>query len=184
LIGTVLCVSASDAATADATPGPLLRAALATLEAEELTLIPPRSEKSRTDWAPVIRLRPGGDIILTVRGQPAATRRLLFADSEELTLLDVSGPTLPKDVRKVLLDFAEDRPLTLLAAQTGELQLSHGLRVTPAGIFLADNRVAELAEVIRSVPRALVADIRVRRKHVGTHVRRGLRGVRGLVRRR
>lgn len=173
VFATVLGCPAVIVAGADTTSGPLMQAALASLEAEASTTFRPRSEKSRTDWVAVIRLRPGGEIIVTVKGAPAATRRLLRADAEGMTVLDLSDPKLPKDVRSAFLDLA-DRPFTLLAAQTAEQQLSRRVRATPAGVFLAEQRVAELAQVIRPIPREEMVDVRVRRKHVGSHVRRGL----------
>jgi hypothetical protein len=111
---------------------------------------------------------------VTLRSLRPATHRLLSATADGLTVLDVSDPWLPNDVRIAFLDLAADRPSTLLTAQTDELVLSRRVRATPAGIFLAEQRVGDLADVIRPIPRAAVVDIRVRRKHVGTHVRRGL----------
>lgn len=161
------------ASTGATVGGPLTRAGLATLDAELAKSPPPTSEKLRTDWEPVTRLRPGGEIIVTLRGLRPMTHRLLSADAEQLMVLDANDPRLPNEVRKTLLESAKDRPLTLLAARTRELQLPGGVRATPAGIFLGEQRVADSAEVIRSVLRTQVTDIRVRRKHIGTHSRRG-----------
>ena len=160
------------AATGTSDEGPLMRSVLATLAAERAKSSAP-SEKVRTDWATVRRLRPGSDIIVTIRGVAAATRRVLWVDDEELTLFDSSYPSLSKEVRKTLGDITKERPTLLLTARTGELQLPHHVRATPAGIFVEEQHIARLADVIKVVPRAQVADIRVNRKHVGTHSRRG-----------
>lgn len=165
---------AGSAAATEALDGPLMRAARASLAAEQAKMPPPRSAKSRTDWAPVVRLAPGKEITLTLKGGLPARYRLLTADTEQVTVLDVSDPKLPDDVRKALVTTAKAGPLSLLVARTGELQLPRGVRATPDGIFLAEQRVAEVGAIVRSVPRPQVADVRVRRKHIGTHSRRGL----------
>jgi hypothetical protein len=172
VVFAVLACHPAMAAAGTADEGPLKRTVLATLAAERATSSPP-SEKARTDWAAVRRLRPGSDIIVTIRGVPAATRRLLSVDEDELVLFDSSDPGLPNDARRTLNEVAADRPSLLLTARADELQLPRHVRATPAGIFVEQQRVAGLAGVIKVVPRGQVADVRVRRNHVGTHSRRG-----------
>lgn len=171
---TALCVPAGIVAAADTTPGPLMRAALAGLEAEQAKSPPPRSERARTDWSRVRRLRAGGDIILTVKGSGAMTYRLLQADENGLVILDTTDPALPADVRKTLVQTASDRPLNLVAVPPAtEMRLARGVRITQGAVFLREQRVTDLAVVVRTVPRDQIADLRVSRKHVGTHSRRG-----------
>ena len=122
-------------------------------------------------WSRLAGLRLGGEIILTVRGSAAATRRLLHVHDERLVILDINNPSLPADVGKTLAGTASERPLELVAVRPStELRLARGVRVTQTGVFLKEQRVADL---VRTVPRDQVADVRVMRKHVGTHSRRG-----------
>jgi hypothetical protein len=55
VIATVLCSPAVMVAGAGTTPGPLMRAALASVEAEQAKSLAPRPGRVRTDWAPVTR---------------------------------------------------------------------------------------------------------------------------------
>jgi hypothetical protein len=169
----VLCFPSGVTAATDARPGPLMRAALASLEADQKSS-PPRSGKSPRDWSRVVQIRPGDEIVLTVRGSLPATDRLLRADEDGLTVLDTRDPSLPARVRRTLVEAAASRPRALAAAQSGEQHLPQRVRVSPAGLFFEEQRVADLADVIKTVPRQQVADVSVRRKHVGTHSLRGL----------
>lgn len=82
LTAVVLGAASAVATAADATPGPLMRAALANLDPQQAKSPTPRSGKSRDDWSRVLKLSPGADVILTQKGSRAATHPLLRAAAD------------------------------------------------------------------------------------------------------
>ena len=155
-----------------ATAGPLARAA--TREADRLVaageLTPSdgaaawQSGKSAppSDWSRVRKLAPGTEIIVTVKGAPPARRYFVAEDESDVTVLKMADPTLPAAVRDLLREVASDHPEYLSDAQhrRASFVLERKVRVGPDGVFVADQKVADLTQVVENISRFDVAEVR------------------------
>jgi hypothetical protein len=109
------------------------------------------------DWPRVRQLAAGGEILLTASGSQPLARYYVRADDHELTVLDLSRPTLPPDARRVLLDTLSHHPEVFGAAP----QVRSEVRVGPDGVFVAGQKVAELQEVLQRIARSDVLEIAI-----------------------
>jgi len=155
LIGSALPVVA-----AQNTPmnGPIARSVTAEA-ARFVTAEQPTAGDS--EWARVRRLAPGTELIVTVKSAQPASRYFVGGDDSGLTMLNIGAPTLPTAARNVLRSLASTHPEYFLAAQKGgQFQLEKNVRLGPDGVFIADRKVAGLAEVVEQHARQDITEIR------------------------
>jgi hypothetical protein len=135
----------------------------------------PRQERpAASDWSHVIALAPGGEIRVTTT-RTTSRHRLLNADETTLTILDVGDPAIPRSVGRLLTRTAERHPDYFVEAQRGAgFRLDDDVRLDSEGVSQKGRKLADLARVVASVPREEVVEVRILRKHVGRHARRGL----------
>jgi hypothetical protein len=132
-----------------------------------------REPQPQRDWSRVGELAAGTEIIVTTRDSRPEKHRLLHVEEGGLKLLSPVA-ALPAAVRGALVDTARNHPEYLIAAQRDmSFQLTKDTRLTRGGVFVGDNEVADLDQVIATVARSDVVEISVLRKHVGSHARRG-----------
>ena len=130
------------------------------------------------DWQAVRNLRPGMEIVVTVRGSSAGTRYFVGADDSNLTVLNMTDPTLPRAATRLLIEIASLHPEYFVSNdQIGEF-VNQNVRVTAAGVFVAGQQVASFGQVVHTIARNEVADIRTVSIH-GSKVRAALWGVGG-----
>jgi hypothetical protein len=111
-------------------------------------------------WSRVRKLKPGTAVIVTVRASAPASRYFVAGDASNLTVLNVGAPTLPIVARNVLRDLASTHPEYFLSAlKGGALALDKNVRVSPDGVFVADRKVADLAQVIEEFGRGEITEI-------------------------
>jgi hypothetical protein len=108
----------------------------------------------------VLRVAPGTEVIVTVQGAQPERRYLVRAGESDLTLLNVDDPAIPSAVRRLLLDIASTHAADLADAPNGHTFIEKSVRVGPDGVFVADRKVGDLAEIVRTIPRASVVEIR------------------------
>ena len=137
-------------------PGPIAR--IVTREAVRLALTQ-QSEPSDVGWSRVRKLEPGTEITVTVRGSQAGKRTFVSADESGLTVLDLAHSTLPAAATRVLRDMASNHPGYLTGAETAEF-VDRDVRVGPDGVFVADQRVADLAQIVEKTARTDVVEVR------------------------
>jgi hypothetical protein len=109
------------------------------------------------DWPRVRKLAVSAEIIVTVTGSQPLARYYVWADEVELTVLNLSCPTLPPDARRVLLDTLSHHPEAFGPAP----QVRKDVQVGPDGVFVAGRKVAELQEVLERIARADVLEIAI-----------------------
>ena len=115
---------------------------------------------ARSDWSRVRKLAPGTEIVVTVNGSSPAQRYFVAAEESDLTVLNVTEPTLPANVGDVLRDVASNHPEYLLAVrQRGMFVLPKDVRMVPDGVFVADRKVADLRQVVESIARTDIVEI-------------------------
>ncbi len=148
--------------TAQETAGPLTRAM--THEAVRLAAVQSGGTPDESNWPRIRKLAPGTEIIVTVTGSPPVSRYFVAADDSDLSVLNVDDPALPTAARDVLRDVASTHPESFQAAKTGgTFVLERNVRVGPAGVFIADRKVADLAQVVEQYRRPDVTEIRAAR---------------------
>ena len=105
-------------------------------------------------------LAPGTEIIVIVTGLPPATRYLIAQSESALTVLNVTGATLPFAARDELRDVVSHHPEYIAATQQGRaFVLGKHVRLEPDGVFVADRKVADLTDVIENIGRSDVVEI-------------------------
>jgi hypothetical protein len=146
-------------------PGPIARAIVR--EAARLT-VDRRAGSADLEWSRVRRLSAGTEVIVTVEGSQPRGRFIVRADDSGLTVLNVTDLPLPAAVKSVLRGVASRHPDYLLAApQGGTFVLEQSVRLRPDGVFVDDQKVADLGQVIETIARDDIAEIKTRKKGRG-----------------
>jgi hypothetical protein len=114
-----------------------------------------------SEWSRVRRLAPGTELIVMVKNSQPASRYFVGGDESGLTMLNTDTPALPTTARNVLRSLASTHPEYFLAAQKGgQFQLEKNIRLGPDGVFIADRKVADLAQVVEQYGRQDITEIR------------------------
>lgn len=117
------------------------------------------------DWSRVRALAAGTEIIVTVKGSEPRNRHVVTVNDSELTVLNVTDPTLPAASTSVLRVVAARRPEVLAAAQRGETFLMEkNVRIAQEGVFVADRKVAALTQVVERIGRHDVTEISIAKR--------------------
>ena len=106
-------------------------------------------------WKRSRRVSPGTKVIVTLEGAEPIERYFVCVDDAELTVLNLSGANLP---RRQLLLMASDHP-DWMSKTWKTIYKDNSLRVGPQGVFKADRKLADLAEVVERIPRGRVVSI-------------------------
>jgi hypothetical protein len=132
---------ASGASAVAGTNAPLL--AMGTLQA------------AATDWKRLQRLNPGARLKVTVGATAAVERYFVELNDSELIVLNLTAKNLP---RRQLLRMAADNP-AWMAGTAKTAYRDNNVRIGPEGVFVKDQKVAELAEVVERIPRDRITSI-------------------------
>lgn len=150
LVSPALPVTAQDRIVAPL--GPIARAI--TREAARLGTVQQVTKPTDSDWARVRRLAPGTEVTVTVRGSQPGTRHVVLANEYGLTVLNLTNPAVPPAAKSVLPDVASHHPEYFAAAQKGgRIVLDKNVRMGPEGVFVADRKVADLADLVERIER-------------------------------
>ena len=128
------------------------------------------------NWSRVRTLAPGTEIIVTVQGSLPRRRYVVGVGESDLTVLNVTDPALPRAVTRVLLNLASNHPEYLTRTPTAGQFVDQAVRVGPDGVFVADQKVADLHHVVETNGRKEVAEIKIQRKGQGVWGHLGLLG--------
>jgi len=152
-----------------ATAGPLARAA--TREAVRLASAgEPRSSGIETvqqdgtpaefNWSRLRQLAPDTEIIVTVKGAPSVQRYFVTGSESDLTALNLTKSVLPAAATHVLHEMASRHPEYFAAMETSGTFGDEHVRVGRDGVFVSNRRVADLGQVVETIARNDVAEIR------------------------
>ena len=138
--------------------GPIARA-IAREAARQPTV--QQSGPAESEWPRVRKLAPGTELIVTVKRSQPADRYLVQAGDSDLTVLNLSAPALPTAARDVLRHVASTHPEYMLAAKKGgRFGFEKNVRMGPDGVFVADRKIADLANVVEEYNRDDITEIK------------------------
>ena len=120
-------------------------------------------ESPGSDWAEVTALRPGQEILLRADTGIDGRRTFVFADAAEVVVVHLAHPALPASVRKWLRMMSADRPAELLAARRRTTVTDREISIGGGVILQAGRTVGALDEVLQTIPRGEVREIRLQR---------------------
>src|SRR6266536_1169773 len=112
-----------------------------------------------SNWSRVGQLAPAVEISLTGKGASPGTRCFVMANESVLVALNLTAPTLPASLVRVLRDMAATRPDYIVAAQKAGAFRQENIQVGPDGVFVANRKVADLNQVVETVARNDVSEI-------------------------
>lgn len=106
-------------------------------------------------WKRLQRLDPGSRLKITVGNTAAVERYLVQLNESELIVLNLTAKKLP---RRQLLQMAADNP-AWVAGTSKTMYKDNNLRIGPDGVFVKDQKIAELAEVVEHIPRGQISSV-------------------------
>jgi hypothetical protein len=106
-------------------------------------------------WKRVQRLDPGARVKVTVGGAAAVERYFVKADEAELIVLNLTAANLPK---RQLLNMAVENP-AWIAGTSKTTYRDSNLRIGPDGLFVKNQKLADLAQVVEHIPRDRVTSV-------------------------
>jgi hypothetical protein len=116
-----------------------------------------QSQTADLNWSRVRALAPGAELIVTLKGTPAAKRYFVAADGSDLTVSNLTEPALPGTVTRGLRDLASNHPEYFTAPKS--VFVDSDILVGPNGIFVAHRKVADLGQIVERIARIDVAEI-------------------------
>jgi hypothetical protein len=111
-------------------------------------------------WSRVGELAPAANLVVTAKGLQPGSRHFVLADEFVLTVLNLTDPTLPAVSTRVLRDMASRHPEYFAAMQGSGVFEEGNVRVGRAGVFVDDRRVADLGQIVETIARNDVTEIR------------------------
>lgn len=97
---------------------------------------------------------------MTIRGSQPGSRSFVLTDQSGVTVLNLTGPTLPGAATRVLRDMAFHHPEYFAAMQQSETFGEDDVRVGRDGVFVGNRKVTDLGEVVETIARNDVVEIR------------------------
>jgi hypothetical protein len=114
------------------------------------------------EWSRASQLSPGTELVVSVSGVRRAQRFFISGDDSGLTVLNLGDPALSAAARDALRELAATHPEHLLAAQRGErFELGKKVRLGPDGVFVAEEKEADLARLVERYERPHVREIAI-----------------------
>jgi hypothetical protein len=107
------------------------------------------------EWKRIQRFDVGTRVKVTTVGAPAIERYFVQLSDMELIVLNLTAANLPK---RQLLNMAVDNPSWIVGTSKTTYR-DNTLRIGPDGVFVKDQKIAELAEVVERIPRGKVTSI-------------------------
>ena len=148
-IGIIVCLVASPLAGCATIAGPRQFA--------------PASRGGRSlasDWSRVGELKSATEVVVTIRGSQPGNRYFVLTDQFSVTVLNLTSPTLPTAATRVLRDVAAHHPEYFAAIQQRGGFEQDTVRVSRDGVFVANRKVADLGDVVETIARNDVLQIR------------------------
>jgi hypothetical protein len=145
----ITCVIVSPLAGCATTRGP-----------RQIDAVPPGGTPPEWNWSRVSELAPATEVVVTAKVSQPGNRYFVSADEVALTVLNLTDPTLPAVSTRVLRDMASRHPEYFAAMQQHGTFGEGDVRVGRDGVFVADRKVADLGQIVETIARNDVAEIR------------------------
>jgi hypothetical protein len=107
----------------------------------------------------VTSIRPGTAIELSTINASEGSRYVVQVTDADLTVLNLSHPTLPEDAAKQLRRIAAKNPSALLRVRQNAVLDEGEMRLGPYGLFYAGQKVVDTASLVVTIPRADVLSV-------------------------
>jgi hypothetical protein len=111
-------------------------------------------------WSRVGELPPGAQIELATSSAPSRARVFVSANGSEVVVLSLSDPSLPSTAIDALRDMATRHPEYFAAMRATSSFEQDGVRLGQDGLFVGGRRMAAFTDVVETVSRASVHEIR------------------------
>jgi hypothetical protein len=131
-----------------------------------------------SEWSRVRRVEAGTEITVLRNRVGPSRRSFVRADDTELTVLNLTDPALPPAAVKMLRTLMTNRPEYFVRQHT---VVDGNIHIGPAGLFVADRKVANFGQIVEFIPRAEVAAIAGPAKTRGSWVGAGIGAGAGLL---
>jgi hypothetical protein len=126
----------------------------------QLTDATRRGASVESNWSRVGQLAPAAEVAVTTRGSQPRRLHFIVADEFDLIVLNLTQPGLPPGSTRVLRDMASEHPEYFVAVQKSGTFAQDNVRIGRDGLFVADRRIADLEQVVESIARKDVSEIR------------------------
>jgi hypothetical protein len=111
-------------------------------------------------WWRVTAITPGTQLAIVGRDGRVRVGRFTSADDAELAIVHLSGAPIPFAARRAVENAVSAHPDYFVKAQRGQsFPLSLNVRLTPDGVFVFDERVIALDQLVEAIARAEVEKI-------------------------
>ena len=154
--------------TSGAEPAATSGAEPATTSGAEPAIATASSDSPAPGWGQVRKLPRGIEFHLRSSSGADGRRHLVAVAADTLTVLNLSHPGLSGSVRKQLVYLAREQLAALLEARHQGLLTYRDVTVGLGVVAVSGRRVATLDEVLQTIPRQDVREIRIRRVHGST----------------
>jgi hypothetical protein len=151
LVGSTIPLTGQERA-----PGPIARSLAH--QAVQLAAVP-QGNVVDARWSHVRDLAPGTEIIVITRSAPPRRLYLVSTTDSELTILNLTDPSLPRAVTRMLRDMVAYHADYLAGVRKGQY-VDRDLRVGPDGVFFANQKVADLSRIVETIARTAVTEVR------------------------
>ncbi len=139
------------------TAGPTRRA----IAPEFARAVLPQTHPVTLDWSHVRKLAAGTLILVTLSGSQAPLRGYVVRTTEgELTVLNVADPPVPLAAAAPLHDLIGRHPECFDGTKTCGPLVRGPVRIRPDGVFIGAQKIAELAQLLETVARTQVNEVR------------------------
>jgi len=106
-------------------------------------------------WKRIQRFDPGTRVKVTIGSAMPVERYFVQLNDTELIVLNLTADNLPK---RQLLNMAVDNP-AWIAGTSKTTYRDNNLRIGPDGLFVKDQKVADLNQVVEHIPRGRVTSL-------------------------
>lgn len=124
-------------------------------------------------WSRARSLLPGTEVLVTTNASRRALRYVLSVDETGISVIDLSDAALPRTVESVLRKIAANHPEYFTAARHSGYVLDKNVRLNPDGVFEGDRRLADLEQIVRSIPRPGIVELRLAHASIAPSVGAG-----------
>ena len=126
----------------------------------QLTEATRRGASVESNWSRVSQLAPAAEVVVTTRGSQPRNRHFVAADDVALIVLNLTRPGLPPASTRVLREMASQHPEYFTAVQKSGTFAQDDVRIGRDGLFVGNNRIADLEQVVERIARNDVSEIR------------------------
>ena len=116
--------------------------------------------RPESDWSRVAELAPAAEIVVTIRSSQPVSRYFVLTDGSSVTVLNLTGQMLPDAATRVLRDMASQHQEYFAAIQQSRTFKQDDVSVGRDGVFVANRKVADLGQVVETIARSDVMEIR------------------------